>query len=158
MALTKRPPNTILLGGGLPGGDRAGTKINEYIASTTITPGMLIELHNDGGKMKWRPHSSATTVVAPIIALEKSLHNKGVDDNYVAGELVLAYHLRKGSTWCALAPSGENITDADYGQSNGNGMMKEATSAAAGDNVAQFQFQETIGAITATTRVRTMVL
>lgn len=158
MALSKSPPNTILLGGGLPGGDQAGTKVNEYVGSATITPGMLIEQHSDAGKLKWRPNSSATNVVTPVVALEKSLHNKTVDDTYAAGELILAYHLRKGSTWWALLPSGQNITTGDYLQSNGDGMLKEATSVTAGDNVAQFQALETLGAITVTTRCRVVVL
>lgn len=151
MALTKRSPNTVHLGGHI-------TRLNENIAGVEITPGMGIELYDDGGKMKWRPVNSATTMSSTIVALEKTLHNKTVDDTYAVGELVLAAEFHKGSTFWGLVPSGQDIIASDYMQNNGDGKFKEATSAAAGDNLARLQAIEAIGAVNADTRCKIQVL
>src|SRR6476660_4173997 len=120
MAITKRAPNTILLGGGLPGGDGGHTIDNEHSAGVAITPGMIIEPYNAGSsKVKYRPHASATETAMAIVALEKRIHNKTIDDVYAVNELVLAAHLRSGSTFLALVPSGQTTTAGDLGQSNG---------------------------------------
>lgn len=155
MAIAKTPPNTILLGGGLPGGDGALTKDNEHVASAAITPGMLIELDAD---LKYKPHASATEMQSVIVALEQTIHDKGIDDAYAINDLVLAAHLRKGSSFNAIVPSGQDITKGDRLQSNGDGKLKEATATTAAANVAVFQALETIGAVTADTRLRTLVL
>ena len=152
MALAHNPPNTIHLGGPIE-------KMNEWIASTTITPGMQIELYDSGaGKMKWRPHSSATNRASNIFALEKMIHNKTVDDNYTANELVYAAKFLPGSSaWCCV-PSGQDITAGESLQSNGDGWLKTATSEAAATNVAAQKALETLGAVNALTRVRIQIL
>lgn len=153
--LSKHPPNTIILGPM----DDPGAVVNEFSAGVAITPGMEVEFYDPGtGKMKLRPKSSATTAGAPMVAVEKRIHNKTVDDAYAINELVNLVHLEKGSTFWAIVPSGQDITAGDPGQSNGDGKLKEATSAAAADGVARYQFLETLGAVTADTRVRTLVL
>lgn len=149
--IEKNPPNTIHLGGHI-------TKLNENIAGVAITPGMQIEFYNDAGKMKWRPVASATNVATTIFALEKIIHNKGVDDAYAVGELVYAAEFHRGSTVWALVGSGENIAASDYLQPAGNGKLKEATSAAAGDGLATMQAIEAIGAVLVDTRVKVQML
>lgn len=158
MAMTKHPPNTILLGGGLPGGEGGHTIVNEYVAGVQITPGMLIEFYTTGSTTKLRPHASASETVTPMVALEKLIHNKIVDDPYHVNELVLAAHLRPGSTFWGLLPSGQDISAGEFMQSNGNGMLKSASATTAAANVARFQALESVGAVTVTTRVRVLVI
>lgn len=150
--ITARDPNTIHLGGDI-------TRLNEYSAGVAITPGMLIELYDDSGKMKWRPHASATEFPTAIFATEKLIHNKTVDDVYAIGDLVAAVQGHKGSSWWALVPSGQNLVAGDLLQSNGNGMLKKATATTADANLAHFQaLESTGGAVAVTTRLRIQVL
>lgn len=152
MALAHNPPNTIWLGGEI-------TKLNEHVGSATITPGMLIEFHDSSGKMKLRPHASATENASSIFALEKTIHNKTVADTYAANELVLAAMFHKGSSVWALVPSGQNIVAGDLLQSNGDGKLKKATATTADANLANFQALESSGgAVTEDTRLRVQVL
>lgn len=152
MAVTARDPNTVHLGGDI-------TRLNEHSAGVAITPGMLIEFYDDSGKMKLRPHASATEYPSTIFATEKLMHNKGVDDVYAINDLVAAVQGHKGSSWWALVPSGQNIVAGALLQSNGDGMFKAATATTAAANVAQFQaLESTGGAITVTARLRIQVL
>lgn len=159
MSIPKNPPNTIYLGGGLPGGEGGATVVNEYSAGAAITPGMLIELYRNGsGKMQLRPHASATAVVAPWVATEQIQWNKTVDDAYAINDLVNSVHLRKGSTFWGLVPSGQDISNGEFLQSNGDGKLKSASATTADANVAQFQSLDNLGAVTADTRCRVLVL
>lgn len=158
MAIVKRPPNTIYLGGGGPGGEGGITYVNDFVAGVEIRPGMEIESYDDGGVTKWRPKSSATTVGAPAFALEQLMLNLGIDHLYAIGDLVQAGIMRHGSMVLALIPSGQNIANQDYLQSNGDGMLKEATSTAAGDGVARYRSHDQLGAVTVLTRCRVEVL
>lgn len=159
MAITKRNPNTILLGSGLPGGDGGLTKDNEHVAGVAITPGMVIEKYKDtDDKMKWRPHASASEIINPAVALEKIIHGKGIDDVYAINELVLAVYLTKGSKFLGIVPSGQDISEGELMQSNGDGKLKTASATTAAANVAHFQSEDTLGAVTADTRCRVTYL
>lgn len=147
MALNKRAPNTIHLGGPIE-------KLNEHVAGVEITPGDELEFYDDSGKMKLRPLASATQMATGIIALEKLLHNKGVDDTYAVGELVIAAKFLPGSSFWGRTPSGQNIQAGEPMQPNGNGMHKSATSAAAGDGLAVYQALDAPGLVAETTRVK----
>lgn len=151
MALTIRDPNTIHLGGRVE-------KLNEHVAGVEITPGMEIEFYDDSGTMRLRPLASATQRPTSIIALEKSLHGKGVDDTYAVGELVLAAKFLPGSTFWGMTVSGQDVSAGEYMQPNGDGRHKVATSTAAGDGVAVYQALEALGAVTETTRLRIQVI
>jgi hypothetical protein len=157
--LAKRNPNLIYLGGGDgPGGESGMTVVNDYQASTTITPGMLIELAADREALKWRPHNAAAGIEAPIFAIEQMEWNLGVDDPYAANDLVKAGYMRTGCFVWALVPSGQNIANGAYLQSNGDGMFKAATATTATANVARFRSLDNIGDVTVTTRCRVEVL
>lgn len=152
MALAHRPPNTIHLGGEI-------TKLNEHVLGVAATPGMLLEFYNDSGKMKLRPHVSATEKASSIFLLEKLIHNKTVDDVYAINELALAAMFHKGSNVWALVPSGENILAGDHLQSNGDGMLKKATATTAAAGLANYQsLDSTGGAVVVATRIRVQVL
>lgn len=156
--IVKNPPNTIYLGGGLPGGEGGATVVNEYSAGVAITPGMLIELYKNGSTLMLRPHASAGEAVAPWVATEQIQFNLTVDSVYPSGELVNSVHLRKGSTFWGLVPSGQDISKGEFLQSNGDGKLKSASATTADANVAQFQALDELGAVTADTRCRVLVL
>jgi len=149
--LAHRPTNTIHLGGDFE-------KLNEWVAGVEIRPGMELEFYNDSGKMKLRPSTSATGMSSPIIAQEKTLHNKTITDVYKVGELILAYQYKKGGTYNGIIPSGQNITSGDPLQLNGDGKYKEATSTTAASNVFRYQAIQTIGAVTEDTFCKIQVL
>lgn len=151
MAITKRSPNTIYLGGEI-------TKLNEWVLGVAGTPGMLLEFYTDSTVKKLRPHATAADVQTAIILLEKSLHNKEITDTYSIGELAYAAHFHKGSTFYGLAVSGQNIQAGEYLQSNGDGKFKVATATTADAGVAKFQAEETIGLIAADTHLRISVV
>jgi len=148
MALAHRAPNTIHLGGAIE-------KLNEHICGVLCTPGDELEFYDDSGVMKLRPLASATEAPTGIICLEKTIHNKTVDDTYAIGELVLAAKFLPGSSFWGRIPSGQNILAGKYMQPNGNGMHKLSTATTAAANVANYQALESSGgAVAVTTRLR----
>lgn len=154
MAVTLRNPNTIYLGGGDgPGGESGCTYINDKVAVETIKPGMILELHDDGGVPAWGVHDTADDPVSVVVALEQPFMNQGIDDNYSDGDLVLAGALRPGAMFYGIVPSGQDINIGDRLQSNGDGKLK----AAAGGSI-RFVSHTDTGAVTADTRLRVEVL
>lgn len=150
MTITRYDPDTIMLHSVL---DNPVIE-NDKIASEAITPGMLVELVADGTESKVRKNASATNQVEMAVALNQSMLNRGVDDAYPAGDLVEVWKLQVGDMFWGIVPSGQDIAINDLLQSNGDGKLKEATSAAAGDNVARFKAKSAPGAVTADTRVK----
>lgn len=147
MTIEKLNPNTVHLGGPV-------TYIDEVPAIEAITPGMLLEYHNDSGTLKFGVHDSADAALSgAIFALEREEMNLGVDDAYAAGEAVKAAHCQPGATIWAIIPSGQNIAPAALLQSNGNGKLKALAS-----GVAKFVALEGPGAVTVDTRIRVEVL
>lgn len=154
MAFRVLAPNRIRLSG--EGGDAI---INTYPVGVTTTPGMLVELYKDtDNALKWRPHATATNVQSKFIALNQPEQNRGVDSAYVVGELAEVWSTEAGDMFWGLVPSGQNITAGDNLQSNGDGRLKAATASTAAAGVARYQALETIGAVTADTRLRVQVL
>lgn len=117
MAITKLNPNTIHLGG-------PATLINEYAATETITPGMIVEYVNDGGVPGWGVHDSADDVCGRFVALDQSELNLGVDSTYADGDLMKVAHCQPGATVWAIIPSGQNLACGAKLQSNGDGKLK----------------------------------
>lgn len=146
MAITRRAPNTIHLGGPI-------TRVNEYVAIESITPGMLLEGHNDSGAFKWGVHDSADAAAQRVFALEQISLNKGVADPYAAGDLVEAAIFLPGSTVWAIIPSGQDIAMGDMLQSNGDGKVKEL-----GSGQAIGVSLDAPGAVTVDTRIRMEVI
>lgn len=152
MTISPRDPNTILLS--TPGGPRV--IVDQFIASEAITPGHLIEMipAQSSAAPQWRKNASATNVAPPIVALEQSHYNLGVDDDYAIGDLVCAAYVHVGDVIWGLLPSGQNIQMSEYLQSNGDGTFKTASAVTADANVAQWQSLDNIGSITELTRCR----
>src|SRR4051812_5874453 len=154
MSLTPLKPNTILLF------DRSEvTIINDIpVIDTGALPGHFVEMFASGGKPAWRKVSSAVNIPSKHILLEQDIYNRTLDTPYNSGEPGIVAVLEVGMTAWALIPSGENITACDLLQQNGDGTLKEATSATAAANVAHYRALETIGAVTASTRCRIAVI
>ena len=155
MAIAKKPPNTIYLGGGDgPGGESGMTMVNDLVAGVTAKPGMLAQLYDDSGVGKWRPHNAAAgTFAQKAFFIEQIEMNLGVDDDYAPGDLAKVGFMRKGCLVWALIPSGQNIAIGDPLESNGDGYLKEGTTYP----IAR-AYESTGGAVTAVTRLRVEVI
>lgn len=147
MAITPLNPNTVHLGGPM-------TLVDHLVAIEAVTPGMLVEYHDDSGTLKWGVHDAADDPVHRAVALEQDELNKTVSDAYAAGDLMKVGVLVPGSTFWGLIPSGQNISPGDRLQSNGDGKLK----AAASGEVAFVAIESSGGAVTADTRLRVEVL
>lgn len=146
MAITDRAPNTIHLSGEF---ELENTKV----AGGAITPGMLVETYSDSGVRKYRAHNaSAGTFAAKSFALEQIEWNLTISDAYAAGDVVKVGIFSPGAVVYALVPSGQNIVAGDTLESNGDGMLKEGTTAPVARAL------EDIGSVLVTTRLRVEVL
>lgn len=153
MALEKLNPRRIHLGGPL-------TKLDDFQheASAAITPGFLVELHDDSGETKVRPHDTDSEQVPMAVALDRPENNKEIDDDYAIGDAVKVGFLAPGSVFFGLIPSGQDISNGEYLQSNGDGKLKTASATTATANVAKFQSLDNPGSVTADTRIRALVI
>lgn len=142
MSITRHDPNTIFLGG-------ERTQIGDIAASEAITPGHLIDRFNNGGITRWRKHATGGGHVTPAVATNQSMLNKGVDDDYAAGDLVEASVLHNGATAWMFIASGQNITYGQKLESAGDGTLRALAS-----GEALFTSLENSGAVTALTRIR----
>lgn len=146
MSITRLDPNTIFLGG-------EHTQINDLAASAAITPGHLVERFNSAGVIRLRKHATAGGDTARLIALNHSMANKGVDDDYAANDLVEVSAGRGGSTYWMLIASGQNIVAGNKLESAGDGTLRIL---AAG--VALFSALENKPNVVVSTRLRVEVI
>src|SRR5262245_9711831 len=142
MSITRYSPNTIWLGG-------PRTEIGDLAASEAITPGMLVERWNNAGVWRWRKHNTAGGNTTKSVATEMSMANKGVADNYNAGDLMEVTIGAPGTNLWMMIGSGQNIAFGDKLESAGNGMLRIL---AAGTPL--FQALEGKPNVTQTTRIR----
>lgn len=146
MAVTRRDPGTIWLGGPL-------TKIGDYSAKAAFTPGHLVERVNTAGEWQWQKHATAGGAAGRYVALENAMVNKGVDDAYVANELAQVGEGAGGTEFWMFIASGQNISFGDKLESAGDGTLRILSS-----GVALFGALESPGAVTALTRLRVEVI
>lgn len=153
MPLPLRAPNKIILSG-----IEKSTLINTYpVIDTGAKPGHLAELFNSSGTIAWRKNSSATAQ-CPMFIFDTQTGIHGLDEAYESGSLAYVRSLHTGMTLWGYLPSGQNITQCDPLQSNGNGEFKAATASTAAANVYRFQALETTGAVTVETSLRIQVI
>jgi len=114
MSITRLNPNTIFLGG-----DK--TIVNDLACSIAVTPGMLVERFNNAGIIRWRPSTGNGTAKVPAVALDHSMANKGVDDNYAINDLVEVALLHKGAAAWMLIASGQTVVAGDLLGDAGSG-------------------------------------
>lgn len=151
MALTKRTPITVAIRPSQPDPARI---TNDLVAVEAITPGMLIELHNDATYgLCWGVHDSANEPSARCVALDLIENNKLISDAYAAGDLVKAWHMESGDRFYGIIPSGQNITQGALLQSNGDGKLKAFASGPGG-----FVAASSPGSVTEDTRLYVEVL
>lgn len=150
MALSRRDPNTIAIRPSQLPANRIDCLLP---AVEAITPGMLVEPQDDSGTLKWGVHDTADDPTPRAVALDQIEMNKGVDDAYAAGDLVKVGYFLSGDRFWGLIPSGQDITQGDYLQSNGDGKLK-----AFGSGVGQFVAVSSPGAVNEDTRVWVEVL
>jgi hypothetical protein len=114
---------------------------------------MLAKLYVDSGVAKWKAHDSAAgTFAQKAFYLERLELNQDIETAYVADTLARVGIFPPGSLIYALLPSGQNIAYGDPLESNGDGMLKEGTTAPVARAL------QALGAITETTRCRVEVL
>jgi hypothetical protein len=146
MAITRFPPGTIHLGG-------PRVDINDLSAGGTITPGMLIERFTTGGKNQVRASTLAGKQNSKY-AVEASMLNHGITDNYNAGDLVEAVVAGPGTAIYALIASGQNIAFGQRLQDAGDGTLVAISS-----GVAIAEALEAVNAVApGNTRIRIEVL
>ncbi|CAB4190464.1 hypothetical protein UFOVP1196_61 [uncultured Caudovirales phage] len=116
MAITRQAPNKVHLGGDV-------TLINDVAAGEALTPGHLIDRYNDSGTMKYRKHTG-TSLAGSTFANDQSMLNKGITDAYASGDLVEAIIAHRGASVYAFIASGQNIAQAAFLESAGNGTLK----------------------------------
>lgn len=150
MALARRTQNTVMIRPSQLPADQIDCTL---AAVEAITPGMLVELHNDSGALTWGVHDSANDPVARAVALDQVELNKGIDDAYAAGDLVKVGYLKSGDRFYGIIPSGQNITQGAVLQSNGDGKLKAFSSGPGG-----FIAASSPGSVTEDTRLWVEVL
>jgi hypothetical protein len=124
MAITKRNPNRIFLGGE----PKTPTVINELAAKEAITPGMLCDMDTTTGVTRWKKAATAKSPTTSV-ALDLLMLNKGVDDACAIGDLIEVAELVPGQSFLGIIASGANITAGDKLENAGNGKLRAWTDA-----------------------------
>lgn len=101
-------------------------KRDEKVAAGAITPGFLLELDSAG---KVQAHSTAEGTAHKIFAVEDDLQGKEISQAYSTGDVVQVCYADAGDEIYALIADGEDIAIGDYLVSNGDGYLKEASTA-----------------------------
>lgn len=99
-------------------------RYEEHVASTTITPGMLLEINSSNQVL---PHNSASTVGEALFAMEDALQGNEVSDNYSANNVCCCMLPAKGSVVNALLLAGVSYSVGDILESNGDGTLTTGT-------------------------------
>ena len=134
---------------------RGCPEINEYgAASATVKPGYLVK------GVSVIAHQTGTGQVPKAVALERDELGQGIDNTkqgvgtesayYASGDTVKIAVFDSGDEATLFVASGENITEDDNLVSNGDGTVKEGSTA--GTVVARSL--ETLGAVVGVTACR----
>lgn len=119
-------------------------------AAQVITPGMLIDIDSNGDIIK---HATAGGFAETMFALEREEAGYDIDETYAVNDTVKAGRFHRGTRVLALIASGQNIQDGEYLESAGNGTLRAYAS-----GVRLCRSLEDVGAVTATTRLRCVVV
>lgn len=111
-------PKTILLKGSMTPHEEG------KCGNVAIRPGMLIE-RNSANTLQ--PHGTAGGRAATVFARENSIAGQGIDDDYVANDRVLAWHVRPGDEVYALLEPSANIAVGAKLESAGDGQLQAAS-------------------------------
>lgn len=147
-------PNTVRISG------ETDHDIGNLAAGVAIVPGMLVEQYPFATNVnRWRPHTTAAGMQSRFVALDSPGWNHSLTATapvYAIGDVVPVWPMEIGDQAWMIIPSGQDIANADFLQSNGDGKLKEATATTAAANVAIFQAVPpgAPGAVVVDTRVR----
>lgn len=97
---------------------------SEDVATTAISPGMLVDLTPTGG-VKY--HGTADVSAVSRFAIEADVWGKTIDDAYAIGDTVVYAAVPSGSQVQAIIADGQTITRGDFLCSAGNGTLKAIT-------------------------------
>lgn len=149
MAITHTAPNKILLNGGPD-----PHIVNDRACSEAITPGMLVELFNNAGVIRYRK-STRTGLANSLYALDMPMLNKGIDDASAANDLIEVVEAKAGDLVYAIIASGANIAAGARLTDAGNGYLK-----AVGSDTPCAEAQESVNnsAGPSTARIRVSVV
>lgn len=113
--------NKILLGGHV---DR---EYEEGKADAAITPGDLVKRTSPTSFIR---HATAGGSAEPLFALNAADQNKGIDDDYAAGDAVAVVVAKRGDEILALLPAGAAaVAFGDQIESGGGGTVRKASGA-----------------------------
>lgn len=121
-------PNKIMLIG------EHESNYEEFYTNTTITPGMICELFNNGGTPNIQPHSSRGGKWNRQVAVENALtgldivntQGNSIYDNYINGNLVRLRKCKPGAVILGFLQVGGNVNIGDWAISNGDGTCVKA--------------------------------
>lgn len=99
-------------------------RTEEGTTGAAITPGMLLKKNAAGSYI---PHNVAGGASERAYALEDALQGKTIDDHYASGTRLSFVLADDGDVIYGLLAAGEEVTEADYLSSNGDGTLKRAT-------------------------------
>lgn len=97
-------------------------RIQEAIASGTITPGSLVELISSGCV---RVQATAAAVARPAYATENSMIGKTIDDDYLDGKRVILIVAEPGDEILAILAISQTIVVGDQLESAGGGQLRK---------------------------------
>ena len=96
--------------------------IEEIVAASAITPGMLLEL---ASATTVKAHATAGGNQLPMFALEDELQGNGIDDAYAAADPVQVWIPYRGDIVYAILEDGNNVAVGDFVESAGNGNVQK---------------------------------
>ena len=96
--------------------------IEEFVAASAITPGMLVQLISAGTV---QAHANADRDAFPMFALENELIGAGIDTAYAATAIVPCWIPQRGDIVNAILADGQNVSIGDPLVSDGYGRLKK---------------------------------
>lgn len=110
-------PNTIVLKG--------SPQAQEAVSAVVITPGELLAWNATPALI---PHGTASGNVAPImVATEQELIGNDIDTDYASGDTVHYVVPESGAVLYMFLADGENVSQGDLLESDGNGDLQAHT-------------------------------
>lgn len=99
----------------------------DFVASEAITPGELVE---HGGSDDIQAHSTASGTQVERIFVREQVENSGngIDDDVPSGDTATVIYPEQGAKVQAFLAHGENVSEGDALESDGNGALQAQSS------------------------------
>lgn len=152
-------PRTIHLGGNVVFLNDSNAD-NPNTCSAVITPGMIVEYHDNAGSRQVQPKATAANQGSTLVALEDSIMNKGIDDDYAIDDLPRLARYSAGGYFYGIVETGQTVASGTPLKAGSPGKLVVAAGAdlTAAANIALYQSVENLGTTVADTRCRVEVL